>query len=66
MAYTPLAGQKDMTSPEKRAKGIRSPRQKKRSAAGGDSLAMNPGHYKDPGTENLSQLSDIVSRWASQ
>ena len=23
---------------------------------------MNPGHYKDPGTENLSQLSDIVSR----
>ncbi|CAK0749175.1 hypothetical protein CVIRNUC_001890 [Coccomyxa viridis] len=52
-----------MTSPEsKRAKGIRSPRQKKRSATGSDSLAMNPGHYKDPGTENLSQLSDIVSR----
>ena len=57
------AGQKDMTSLEsKRAKGIRSPRQKKRSATGSDSLAMNPGHYKDPGTENLSQLSDIVSR----
>ena len=52
-----------MTSPEsKRAKGIRSPRQKKRPAPGTDSLAMNPGHYKDPGTENLSQLSDIVSR----
>lgn len=52
-----------MTSPEsKRAKGIRSPRQKKRPAAAVDNLAMNPGHYKDPGTENLSQLSDIVSR----
>ena len=52
-----------MTSPDaKRAKGIRSPRQKKRPAAAADSLAMNPGHYKDPGTENLSQLSDIVSR----
>ena len=58
------AGHKDMTSPEsKRAKGIRSPRQKKRPAAAADSLAMaHPGHYKDPGTENLSQLSDIVSR----
>ena len=63
LLYVLPAGQRDMTSPEsKRAKGIRSPRQKKRSATGSDSLAMNPGHYKDPGTENLSQLSDIVSR----
>ena len=63
LMYVLPAGQRDMTSPEsKRAKGIRSPRQKKRSATGSDSLAMNPGHYKDPGTENLSQLSDIVSR----